>query len=99
MGNCAAKSQANASVQYWHSPRVKGLPGARKGFSADVVGSNQVFIFGGEHGEAWLNDLYVLNTDKMVWRRLQLSGTPSKRSRVSYLKNKNEVHVDVVGHV
>lgn len=58
----------------------------RQGQTADVIGSNHVFIFGGWEGKTSLNDLYILDTDKQEWCQLHLSDAPPKRDHVSCMK-------------
>ncbi|KAK8657739.1 hypothetical protein V6N13_035962 [Hibiscus sabdariffa] len=66
----------------WICPSVRGEgPEAREGHSAAVVGK-RLFIFGGcgkssdNNDEIYYNDLYILNTETFVWKRVQTSGNP-----------------------
>ncbi|KAL5080598.1 hypothetical protein RYX36_009019 [Vicia faba] len=73
----------DTSLQTWDSPVVRGQgPEAREGHSAAVVGKRP-YIFGGcgksadNNNEVYYNDLYMLNTETLVWMRPTTSGTPS----------------------
>ncbi|XP_048500332.1 acyl-CoA-binding domain-containing protein 6 isoform X6 [Beta vulgaris subsp. vulgaris] len=70
----------HTSSNSWISPHVRGDgPQAREGHSAALVGV-QLFIFGGcgksmnYPSEVHYNDLYILNTNTLVWRELNTSG-------------------------
>ncbi|XP_027192931.1 uncharacterized protein [Cicer arietinum] len=72
----------DTSLQTWESPIIRGEgPEAREGHSAAVVGK-RLFIFGGcgksadNNNEVYYNDLYILNTETLVWMRATTSGTP-----------------------
>lgn len=76
----------------WTKPEVKGLPPLPRYYHASVVIKNTILIQGGfhfsesilkEHAKMgstlqsfYLNDLRLLQTDKMEWVRLAVSGTP-----------------------
>ncbi|KAL6062754.1 SAM domain (Sterile alpha motif) domain containing protein [Balamuthia mandrillaris] len=66
----------------WSRPVTKGAaPVARWGHTATLIGTNQIFIFGGHDGTRMLNDLFVLNTDTMTWQQISPHGTvPSARA-------------------
>ncbi|KAE8711821.1 rhomboid protein 1 [Hibiscus syriacus] len=66
----------------WICPSVRGEgPEAREGHSAALVGK-RLFIFGGcgkssdNNDEIYYNDLYILNTETFVWKRVATSGNP-----------------------
>lgn len=67
----------------WHSPLVGGSPPCeRSGHTASVIG-NKIFVFGGYSyaGGEWLNDMHVLNTGRMKWRKISFFGqVPSGRN-------------------
>ncbi|KAI5416546.1 acyl-CoA-binding domain-containing protein 5 isoform X2 [Lathyrus oleraceus] len=72
----------DTSLQTWDSPIIRGQgPEAREGHSAAVVGK-RLYIFGGcgksadNNNEVYYNDLYILNTETLVWMRPTTSGTP-----------------------
>lgn len=68
----------------WYGPSIKGQPpDARAAHSADVIGGNKIYVFGGWNGKKAMNDLYVLETEKMVWRQIQLKNVPPERNNVS----------------
>jgi len=68
----------------WSSPKILGSPPEpRLGHSADVIGSNRIYIFGGRNGTKAMNDLYIFETDKMVWKEEPARNPPSKRNAVS----------------
>lgn len=73
---------------------VKGDPPfPAGGHSADVIGSNQMYVFGGFDGRTEMNDVYILNTDKMEWRHLSLSGAPSGRANVRGSLNSSKLYL------
>jgi hypothetical protein len=51
-----------------HDPHIANLSsiGCRAAHSCDKVGNN-LYIFGGWNGKKALNDLYILDLDKLVW--------------------------------
>ncbi|XP_060206529.1 uncharacterized protein LOC132634270 isoform X3 [Lycium barbarum] len=73
----------DTSLNAWISPSLRGGPTPREGHSATLIGE-RLFIFGGcgkfNDTEIYYDDVYVLNTDTLVWKHLAPSGTPpSKR--------------------
>ncbi|KAG6410262.1 hypothetical protein SASPL_128315 [Salvia splendens] len=72
------------SSNTWVVPSVRGdAPEPREGHSAALIGK-RLFIFGGcgkyENSEVYYDDLYILNTETFVWKRVFPTGTPpSKR--------------------
>ncbi|KAK8924143.1 Acyl-CoA-binding domain-containing protein 4 [Platanthera zijinensis] len=72
----------DTSTNTWTSPIFdRNGPDAREGHSAALVG-NRLFIFGGcgksgsGHEEVYYNDLYILDTDTLVWKCAVTSGIP-----------------------
>ncbi|CAN1839937.1 Kelch domain-containing protein 3 [Linum perenne] len=70
----------NTSTHTWISPTMRGDgPEAREGHSAAVVGK-RIYIFGGcgqssdTNNEVYYNDLYILNTETLVWKELSTMG-------------------------
>ncbi|KAG0476593.1 hypothetical protein HPP92_012967 [Vanilla planifolia] len=66
----------------WISPTLHGKgPDAREGHSAALV-DKRLFIFGGcgksgnSHEEVYYNDLYILDTETLVWECAMTSGVP-----------------------
>ena len=39
-----------------------------------LIGDNRLLIFGGHDGERMLNDLYILDTETLVWSRILVHG-------------------------
>lgn len=74
----------DTSWNMWISPILRGdPPSPREGHSAALIGK-QLFIFGGcgnlDGDETFYDDVYVLNTETFMWRRIVPSGIPpSKR--------------------
>lgn len=74
----------DTSLNTWMSPRQRGdRPNPREGHSAALIGK-RLFIFGGcgnfRGAEIFYDDVYVLNTETLVWKRIVPSGIPpSKR--------------------
>ncbi|XP_043707229.1 protein GLUTELIN PRECURSOR ACCUMULATION 3-like isoform X2 [Telopea speciosissima] len=72
----------DTSTNTWMCPRVHGEgPTPREGHSAALVGK-RLFIFGG-CGKSWqssyevyYNDLYILDTESLVWQKAVTSGNP-----------------------
>lgn len=70
----------DTSSSTWITPSLRGEgPEPREGHSAALVGK-RLFIFGGcgkdNSSEVYYNDLYILDTETLVWRRAVTSGTP-----------------------
>ncbi|PNY11087.1 RING finger protein B-like [Trifolium pratense] len=90
----------DTSLQTWECPIIRGDgPEAREGHSAAVVGQ-RLFIFGGcgksadNNSEVYYNDLYILNTETLVWMRPTTSGTPpSPRDSHTFSAWKNKIIV------
>jgi hypothetical protein len=61
----------------WHTPHIKGIiPTPRFGHAAAVV-NDQIFVIGGHEGDdphQVLNDVYILDIDKMEWSRPKVHG-------------------------
>ncbi|XP_047265784.1 kelch domain-containing protein 3 isoform X1 [Capsicum annuum] len=74
----------DTSSNTWISPSLRGdRPNPREGHSAAFIGK-RLFIFGGcgkfDDAEIFYDDVYVLNTETLVWKRIVPSGIPpSKR--------------------
>ncbi|PIA63125.1 hypothetical protein AQUCO_00200865v1 [Aquilegia coerulea] len=76
----------DTSTNTWISPSLRGeVPETREGHSAALVGK-RLFVFGGcgksrdSSNEVYYNDLYILDTENLVWRRAMTSGKqPSAR--------------------
>ncbi|WCJ35825.1 Galactose oxidase/kelch repeat superfamily protein [Euphorbia peplus] len=90
----------DTSSHTWNSPPVRGEgPEAREGHSAALVGK-RLFIFGGcgksssTGDEVYYNDLYILNTETLVWKQATTSGiSPSSRDSHSCSSWKNKIIV------
>lgn len=81
--SCTAGDPVDSYQYFWHSPDTKECPSAPTSYhSANMVGSKKVYVFGGFNGRTRTNELKVLDTDKMVWSQLQLTGAPSARVNV-----------------
>ncbi|CAN6477130.1 unnamed protein product [Victoria cruziana] len=72
----------DTTTNTWIQPTVSGNgPEAREGHSAALVGK-RLFLFGGcgksrdEHEEVYYNDLYILDVETFVWKRVLTMGTP-----------------------
>ncbi|CAM8978134.1 unnamed protein product [Rhodiola kirilowii] len=84
----------------WLSPSVRGEgPEPREGHSAAVVG-RRLYIFGGcrKSGDGvhaiYYNDLYILNTETLTWRRTVTAGIlPSPRDSHTCSSWKNNIIV------
>ncbi|KAF5792633.1 putative galactose oxidase/kelch, beta-propeller, kelch-type beta propeller [Helianthus annuus] len=90
----------DTSTNTWMTPCVRGEgPEAREGHSAAVVGK-RLFIFGGcgkssdTPVEEYFDDLYILNTETMVWKRVATTGIPpAKRNSHTCVSWKNKIIV------
>nr|XP_043615824.1 rab9 effector protein with kelch motifs [Erigeron canadensis] len=90
----------DTSTNTWMTPFVRGEgPEAREGHSAAVIGK-RLFIFGGcgkSSGtpvEEYFDDLYILNTETMVWKRVGTTGIPpGKRNSHTCVSWKNKIIV------
>ncbi|CAN6470773.1 unnamed protein product [Victoria cruziana] len=72
----------DATTNTWYQPIVSGYgPEAREGHSAALVGK-RLFIFGGcgksseEDEEIYYDNLYILDTETLVWQRAATTGKP-----------------------
>lgn len=86
----------DTSSNTWIFPSVRGDgPEPREGHSAALIGK-RLFIFGGcgksDNSEIYYDDLYILNTETFVWKRVVPSGTPpSKRNSHTCSSWKNKI--------
>lgn len=88
------------SLNTWISPTVRGdIPDGREGHSSSLIGK-QLFIFGGSgkassnSDQEFYNDLFILNTETFVWKRLVTSGSiPAKRDSHTCSSWKNKIIV------
>ncbi|XP_043722829.1 kelch domain-containing protein 3-like isoform X2 [Telopea speciosissima] len=90
----------DTSTNTWMCPRLNGEgPPPREGHSAALVGK-RLFIFGG-CGKSWqssyevyYNDLYILDTENLVWQKAATSGnSPSARDSHTCSSWKNKIIV------
>ncbi|MFS8017775.1 putative kelch-type beta propeller [Helianthus anomalus] len=89
-----------SSINTWMMPYVRGEgPEAREGHSAVVVGK-RLFIFwvcgksSDTHVEEYFDDLYILNTKTMVWKRVATTGIPpAKHNSYTCVSWKNKIIV------
>ncbi|KAF3793548.1 Kelch domain-containing protein 3 [Nymphaea thermarum] len=72
----------DTTTNTWTQPIISGDgPEAREGHSATLVG-RRLFIFGGcgksfeEDEEIYYNNLYILDTETLVWKRAVTTGSP-----------------------
>uniref|UniRef100_A0A0D6R3K1 DCD domain-containing protein n=1 Tax=Araucaria cunninghamii TaxID=56994 RepID=A0A0D6R3K1_ARACU len=72
----------DTSTNTWIQPNLNGEgPAAREGHSAALI-DHHLFIFGGcgkaqdESEEIYYNDLYVLDTTTLTWKKAATKGTP-----------------------
>ncbi|CAI9281517.1 unnamed protein product [Lactuca saligna] len=90
----------DTSTNTWMTPYVKGEgPEAREGHSAALIGK-RLFIFGGcgksfdTPVEEYFDDLYILNTETMLWKRVATTGIPpAKRNSHTCVSWKNKIIV------
>ncbi|KAF9624547.1 hypothetical protein IFM89_011721 [Coptis chinensis] len=90
----------DTSSNTWISPSLGGEgPDAREGHSAALIGKH-LFIFGGcgkspdNSNEVYYNDLYILDTETVVWRHAMTSGKqPSARDSHTCSSWKNKLIV------
>ncbi|XP_024970653.1 rab9 effector protein with kelch motifs-like isoform X3 [Cynara cardunculus var. scolymus] len=90
----------DTSTNTWMAPYVRGDgPEAREGHSAALIGK-RLFIFGGcgksfdTPVEEYFDDLYILNTETMVWKRVATTGIPpAKRNSHTCVSWKNKIIV------
>ncbi|XP_076902562.1 uncharacterized protein LOC143557357 [Bidens hawaiensis] len=88
------------STNTWMTPSVRGEgPEAREGHSAAAIGK-RLFIFGGcgkssdTLVEEYFDDLYILNTETMVWKRVATMGIPpAKRNSHTCVSWSNKIIV------
>lgn len=79
-------SSGEPTSQCWRQPVTTGFsPGARAAHSTDVIAGNRVYVFGGWKGMEAINDLFVLETEKMVWKELKLNNPPHGRNNVRHI--------------
>eukprot|EP01121_Diplochlamys_sp_Union-15-3_P019148 TRINITY_DN7140_c0_g1_i1.p1 TRINITY_DN7140_c0_g1~~TRINITY_DN7140_c0_g1_i1.p1 ORF type:complete len:340 (+),score=62.28 TRINITY_DN7140_c0_g1_i1:42-1061(+) len=80
---------------HWNKILTTGsVPSPRTGSTASVVGKN-IYLFGGlviEKG--WVNELYVLDTESMVWTKPDIEGNgPSGRDKSSSVAINSKVYI------
>jgi len=62
-------------TMHWSKPETSGaIPGPRRAHTGTLINKNKLFIFGGGDGNKALNDIYVLDTDKLHWDTYKTSG-------------------------
>ncbi|KAH6758457.1 Galactose oxidase/kelch repeat superfamily protein [Perilla frutescens var. frutescens] len=88
------------STNTWVLPSVRGDgPEPREGHNAALIGK-RLFIFGGcgksESSEIYYDDLYILNTETFLWKRVFPSGTPPSK-RVSHTCSSWKNKIIVIG--
>lgn len=88
------RNQCNSALVYdktyrtWYSPSISGSPPTpRAGHCAGLIpGTRNIALYGGIHGNRWLNDMYVLD-DLCTWRKIRTTSTrcarPAARSYAS----------------
>ncbi len=56
-------------------------PGLRNNHATTVLGKN-IYLHGGHNGDIWLDDLYILDTNNMIWNKINIlsSEVPSARA-------------------
>ncbi|CAI9111735.1 OLC1v1012034C1 [Oldenlandia corymbosa var. corymbosa] len=88
----------DTSSNTWISPSVRGDgPAPREGHSAALIGK-RLFIFGGcgkyDGLEKYYDDVYILNTETFLWKRVVPSGgPPTKRDSHTCSSWKNKIIV------
>ncbi|KAK4735495.1 hypothetical protein R3W88_009756 [Solanum pinnatisectum] len=86
----------DTSSNTWIAPSLRGdPPNPREGHSAALIGK-RLFIFGGcgniDGAEIFYDDVYVLNTETFMWKRIVPSGIPpSKRESHSCSSWNNKI--------
>jgi len=66
---------------HWTKPDIKGkCPGPRRAHTAVLFGPKKLFVFGGGDGNKALNETFILDTEKLTWEPLKVTGElPSPR--------------------
>lgn len=66
----------------WEERSPATAPSPRHGHAMTYhAGADRVVLFGGDSGEAWLDDTWIYDTDADAWTRLDLEGSPRRRAR------------------
>lgn len=92
VGGCTTYAQHGISLNdpiksnYGWSPLkpINPPPEPRAAHSADVIGGSKIYIFAGWNGRKALNDLHVLETDKLKWTEVSTANVPFERNNVGW---------------
>jgi len=80
-------------TMHWTKPQTSGLtPSPRRAHSATVVGTS-IYIFGGGDGKNPLNDLLVLDTEKLHWSTITPRDPPQPGGYHTALTYGNSIHI------
>ena len=86
----------NTESMWWNHPiEVDKAPVGRQRHAACVIGSKQLFIFGGFDGCKWLNDICVLDIAKMEVNEITSESTQALIFNMRKIINK-DIYSDVV---
>jgi N-acetylneuraminic acid mutarotase len=83
------------TVLMWYQPKIVGeVPCQRAAHSATVIG-NLIYIFGGNDGSSFFNDLHILDTDMLEWRKVDTTGDipPPRAGHTASVLSKNAIVV------
>lgn len=61
-------------MTWYQGPEGSGSPSARYGHTATLYNNTKMIIFGGSNGNAYYNDLYILDLEVMAWSKPELQG-------------------------
>jgi len=62
-------------TMYWYLPKVSGLtPSRRQSQSSVLIDGHKLFVFGGGFGTKYFSDLFVLDTNTMLWTKPECKG-------------------------
>lgn len=73
---------------HWAKINLNGeIPFDRFHYSVDVI-KDKLYLFGGYKFPNWFNDLYLLEIERLIWKKINAENSPSKRDWVrDFVKN------------
>ncbi|KAF9359071.1 hypothetical protein BGX34_008553 [Mortierella sp. NVP85] len=85
----------DADTMYWSQPKTSGsIPPPCRAHTSTLVGYRRLYIFGGGDGPQYFNDLYVLDTETLIWSSPTTTGNrPCKRRAHTTCYYNNRIYV------
>lgn len=72
---------------HWTRPKQFGkIPNPRAGHTSNVIDETKILVFGGGNDRGPMNDIHILDTETMTWKKVEVLGTPPTK-RVGHTTN------------